>query len=841
MFVYGEGQANDKVHNLRGQLYQHKDGGGLQQINKYDFKGNTLDIQQQLLNNATLTDVDWDSAPVLSIEVFTSAVTYDALNRPVTQTDPGSNVTAFTYEKGGYLKTVVLNSVVYVQDIHYDAKGQRQAIWYGNNTKTSYTYDTETFRLRRLLTVNLGTNDQLQDLNYYYDPVGNITTIRDDAQQTLFFNNTVVSPTQTFTYDALYRLIEAQGRELIGTASFGSGDNWNDTDWKTSHKGNGNAVQAYSQQYTYDEVGNITQLQHIANTGSYTRTYDIDTNSNRLISTFVTPTTYNYYYDGRGNMTAMPHLSALNWNLQNELNSTIQGGNTTCYQYSNGQRIRKYTDKGTIKEERIYFGSFELYRKFDSIGSLKIERQTVHVSDNSGRIAMLEKRTYGNAADDNNTAATLKRYIYSNHIQSASLELDENAAIISYEEYHPYGTTSYQAMNALINAVAKRYRYTGKERDEESGLYYHGARYYIPWLARWTAVDPLESKYAGLSPYIYGNCNPVIFGDPSGMEGEEFGILVMYNQKPVQYRADAQGNQWGYGFNPETNEFDISLGGIAQPLNEVVVTPLGPGNDIGLYISPIETRDDVLRYYGDRAAIDLQIKMAAEANKAQVMQERISQSAYLDQRFIGESRGGSFYNISRREIAQVEYERNEAWGAAVRGGPLAALGSLLGGREGAMKGAVVDNVMMSFAGVGTPYGKVEPSGMVEAKNIAYTEVSVNSTAGATTTAGMGMATVGRWMSKGEYIAMKSSTTVLEGAGGQTFVTQGGSHLFSGAAKGSVYVEFQVPANSLLQGGKQGWFKMLGPNASKSQQYLLQKQGGSLLPQYQNLSPILKIK
>ncbi|WP_129020192.1 RHS repeat-associated core domain-containing protein [Edaphocola flava] len=89
-------------------------------------------------------------------------------------------------------------------------------------------------------------------------------------------------------------------------------------------------------------------------------------------------------------------------------------------------------------------------------------------------------------------------------------------------QYHPYGTTSYQAVNASINAVAKRYRYTGKERDEESGLYYHGARYYIPWLCRWTAVDPMEAKYTGMSPYNYAFNNPAMFNDPSGMEGEGF-------------------------------------------------------------------------------------------------------------------------------------------------------------------------------------------------------------------------------------------------------------------------------------------------------------------------------
>ncbi|RZJ88542.1 MAG: RHS repeat-associated core domain-containing protein [Chryseobacterium sp.] len=85
-------------------------------------------------------------------------------------------------------------------------------------------------------------------------------------------------------------------------------------------------------------------------------------------------------------------------------------------------------------------------------------------------------------------------------------------------QYHPYGTTAFQAKSATINAVAKRYRYTGKERDEERGLYYHGARYYIPWLARWTAIDPMESKYAGRTPYCYGANNPVNYNDPTGNE-----------------------------------------------------------------------------------------------------------------------------------------------------------------------------------------------------------------------------------------------------------------------------------------------------------------------------------
>jgi hypothetical protein len=104
-----------------------------------------------------------------------------------------------------------------------------------------------------------------------------------------------------------------------------------------------------------------------------------------------------------------------------------------------------------------------------------------------------------------------------------------------------------------------------------------------------------------------------------------------------------------------------------------------------------------------------------------------------------------------------------------------------------------------------------------------------------------MTTVGRWMSKAEYEIMAKTGRMVEGAGGQTFVSTGGSAAFNAAAKGSVYVEFDIPTNSLLQGGQANWFKVLGPNSGRAMQTALQKQGGQLLPKIQNLSPILKVK
>jgi RHS repeat-associated protein len=69
--------------------------------------------------------------------------------------------------------------------------------------------------------------------------------------------------------------------------------------------------------------------------------------------------------------------------------------------------------------------------------------------------------------------------------------------------------------------MPKRYRYTGKERDEESGLYYYGARYYAAWLGRWTSVDPAMFKSIRfedtvLLPYVYVENKPVIAVDPDG-------------------------------------------------------------------------------------------------------------------------------------------------------------------------------------------------------------------------------------------------------------------------------------------------------------------------------------
>jgi YD repeat-containing protein len=132
--------------------------------------------------------------------------------------------TNYTYDKGGQLYSVDVDNIGsllttdIVNSIQYNAKGQRTRIQYENGSTTTYEYDPNTFRVTRIRTTRAGDSETLRDLKYWYDPVGNITIQQDDAQQTIFFNNAIVSPDNDYTYDALYRLIIAKGREHVGNS-----------------------------------------------------------------------------------------------------------------------------------------------------------------------------------------------------------------------------------------------------------------------------------------------------------------------------------------------------------------------------------------------------------------------------------------------------------------------------------------------------------------------------------------------------------------------------------------------------------------------------------------------
>ena len=537
--------------NLRGKVYRHFDSAGVvtnyginPTTNKpeaYDFKGNLLRSRRQFASDGKNVP-DWSQNPTLENETFASATTYDAINRPATATAPDKSIYRPTFNGANLLDKVDVNlrgatsTTPFVTNIDYNAKGQRTRIDYGNGASTIYHYDPDTFWLVHLKTLRGGT--ALQDLNYTYDPVGNITHIRDDAQQTVYFNGHVVEPHCDYVYDALYQLIEAKGREHIGQLARPEAT-WND-EFRVNlpHPQDGKAMRNYTERYHYDAVGNFEQLIHQAANGNWARSYAYQEpslieparKSNCLSSTAVGPTPEIYSHDTHGNMTHMPHLTAMQWDFKDQLYATsrqaVSNGpaETTFYVYdASGQRARKVTERqnSARKEERIYIGGFEVYREYDGTGNtVTLERETLHVMDDKQRIAVVETRIQG----DDGSLARLIRYQLSNHLGSASLELDGQAQVISYEEYYPYGSTSYQAVNKGFKAAAKRYRYTAKERDEETGFYYHGARYYAPWLGRWTSCDPSHTA-DGLNLFAYVQNRPLNVFDPNGREGNWFSNL----------------------------------------------------------------------------------------------------------------------------------------------------------------------------------------------------------------------------------------------------------------------------------------------------------------------------
>ncbi len=585
--AYGESQQDAESHNLRGEVYQVCDQAGVVTTDLYDFKGNLLSSTRQLAVEYKVT-IDWSKTVPLEADIYSGRTIYDALNRPLTLTPPDGSVIRPLYNEANLLEKLEANlrgastATPFITNTDYNAKGQRIRIEYGivdangeSRIKTEYHHDPKTFRLTQMQTTR-DTNDEVQALEYFYDPAGNINFIRDNAQQTVFFNNKRVEPSGDYVYDPIYRLMEARGREHLGQTNGQASlptapDALNIFHTGLPQPGDGNAMGTYIEEYVYDAVGNILEMQHRgcdpANPG-WTRSYtygevsqmEASKKSNRLSSTRIGQTTEKYGYEGseglHGNITSMPHLPHMRWDYRDQLQATAQQvvnegiPETTWYVYdSSGQRARKVTE-GTLTKadvdagkkparvkERIYLGGFEIYREYDADRGKTLERESLHIMDDNRRVAIVETKTYEEGLLNRlgrvfSGPETLIRYQFDNHLGSACLELNEEAAVISYEEFFPYGSTSYQAVNKSIRAEAKRYRYTGKERDEENGFYYHGARDYAPWLGRWVSCDPLDS----VNSYLYVLCSPVNLTDDTGNEPAfgPYGKKGPSGEKPVK-------------------------------------------------------------------------------------------------------------------------------------------------------------------------------------------------------------------------------------------------------------------------------------------------------------------
>jgi RHS repeat-associated protein len=530
--VYGESVDDAENCNLRGQLYQHYDQAGLLQVDEYNILGAPLTSKRQLREEYK-EEANWNTINlVLQSTTYQTQYEYDALGRVRAQTDADDNVYQPIYHESGRLNQIQVRhqggaSSTYVESIDYNPKGQRTNIIYGNGVKTDYEYETSTFRLTRILTKR--ENKVLQDLYHTYDPVGNITQILDNAWETVFSNKQRVEPKSTYTYDALYRLIKATGREHPALTKEDERSGNPEDHWfvPLPHLNNGQAVQNYTRNYDYDDGGNLYRIRHQGAT-SRTRELVVSDRSNRAFeqntSGSISPDDVDGSFDANGNQTHLEGLSGISWNYRDNIASVTiilrkDAPDSEYYVYdSGGNRIRKVTERygsgGTVThvEETIYLGMLEI-RKTWRDDTVTEERNFLRVMDDERCVATRLRWSQGSPPAG--TSNPQIRYQLENHLGSATMEVDDGGQLISYEEYFPYGGTSFVAGRSLAEVKLKQYRYSGKERDASTGLYYYGARYYAPWLGRWMSCDP-AGTVDGLNLYGFVQGNPIKFFDSNG-------------------------------------------------------------------------------------------------------------------------------------------------------------------------------------------------------------------------------------------------------------------------------------------------------------------------------------
>ncbi len=261
-----------------------------------------------------------------------------------------------------------------------------------------------------------------------------------------------------------------------------------------------NTLECYQQTHTHDTGNNLTRLSHQANSSTWQQTLTIHPNSNRG-----TENNNQNNFDGNGNLLHLDNIANLDWYYNNTLNKLTKADkpNTTqyyVYDYQ-GNRVRSVVESNNqVQSQRDYLPSLDL-----SINQAKQQSTALHIGTH-----ILSESSKDNAQTPHQT-----RYQLNSHLQSNTLELDDTAQTLSYEHYYPYGGTAIIAGKDKTQVQQKRYRYTGKERDDSSGLCYYGARYLAPWLARWISPDSARA-IEGLNLYVYVGNNPLKYIDPTG-------------------------------------------------------------------------------------------------------------------------------------------------------------------------------------------------------------------------------------------------------------------------------------------------------------------------------------
>ncbi|MDE1196233.1 MAG: RHS repeat protein [Pseudomonas sp.] len=512
------GTTSDSFANQCGQLIRHDDPAGSLGNLSFNLTGEVIKQTRRFLIDLDLPD--WpllieERDDLLELAKAESTWRFDPLGDVLEQTDAKGNTQSFAQTVAGQLKASNLllrdqAAGTLISDIQYDAQGRISSEIAGNGVVTALDYDPVDGRLIRLR----AGDGHLQDLNYAYDPVGNVVSIEDRAQATRHFANQRIEPLRTFAYDTLYQLIEATGYEAAAI-NRGPGEDWFQVFPAANELSN------YTQRYEYDAGGNLQTLVHVG-AQNHTRSFATSRLSNRsLLQTGDQPPSEEQItagFDAAGNLRELQPGQVLSWDLRNQLSQVTPvkresaANDSEVYRYdAAGMRVRKVrtSQARTVTHlgEVRYLPGLEI-RSNTATGE-ELHVVTVTAGHSSVRVLHWQSAPPANVANDQ------IRYSLTDHLGSSTLELDADAQLISQEIYYPYGETAWFAGRSEVEAKYKTVRYSGKERDA-TGLYYYGLRYYAPWLMRWINPDP-AGEADGMNLYRFVRNNPVRFEDILGM------------------------------------------------------------------------------------------------------------------------------------------------------------------------------------------------------------------------------------------------------------------------------------------------------------------------------------
>jgi RHS repeat-associated protein len=408
-------------------------------------------------------------------QVYTTSYAYNLSGDLTEETYPSGRVVRNTYNNDDRLSAVSSKSAsqsafqVYADSFAYTAWGAISDVRLGNGR-----WESKQFNSRLQVTrISLGNSQNAGDLlsvSYDYgefDAGGNLQADKNSgniARQTINFTGLAQPFVQTYKYDSLNRLSEAT--EMSG------------------------ATQTWKQSFDYDRYGNRTSFnQQKLGEMPVTQTPAVDAASNRF------STGQGFLYDPDGNLTQDSTGRRFNFNGDNrqvevrDANNNIVG---SYYYDGNGRRVKKVT----------------------------LSETTVYVYDIGGKLLAEYSTLQGGSATS---------YLTTDNLGSPRVVTDAAGAVVSRRDFMPFGEdlaagtanrTTGDKFNYGLDNVRKRF--TGYEKDSETGLDFAEARYYDDRYGRFTAVDPMIASGMSADPqtfnrYAYVTNNPLTATDPTGM------------------------------------------------------------------------------------------------------------------------------------------------------------------------------------------------------------------------------------------------------------------------------------------------------------------------------------